>query len=268
MGRNLEWAVMRAMLGMALAGVVGCAPEVAKDPHGYFKSAEEMRNHQDFEEAERLYLLALNAMPEYAPAHRSLGGLYQDELDQPIKALFHYERYREIERDKGNVVEDTILPRIQSCKKRLLTEDLSLNILNQKLVQDRENALDDLEEAREETRATQIALGRMSDEKDAVYQRLVEAEQDIVRMQMSVASATRSGGQLQIKEAQTILSDLVNLTTTEITSSSIQRGDTFSGIASRFRLTVGQLEALNSNPPIDYDRLKLGQRIFVPKSAQ
>lgn len=268
MGRTIQWAIMRAIMGLALACVAGCAPEVAKDPHRFFKAAEEMRNHQDYEEAERLYLEALQALPDYAPAHRSLGSLYQDQLDQPVHALYHYERYREIERDRGTVVADTILPRIQSCKKRLLTEDLSLNILHQKLVQDRRDAQIELERARRETETTQQALDAMAAEKDKVFQRLVEAEQDIVRLQMAVDAATRSGSQLKANEAQKILSDLINVTTTEITSYAIQRGDTFSGIATRFRLTVDELKTLNSNPPINYNVLRLGQRIFVPKTAR
>ena len=251
----------------AMAALVGCGSEpVVKDPREALKKAEEFRNREDYEQAERLYLEALLLKPDLGKVHRALGLLYQDHLDKPIYALHHYERYKEIEQEAGRVIANAIDPRIQSCKKRLLTQDLSLNILNQRLIQDRRQAETDRDEAYEDAKAVEAQRQDALNQRDKFRSRLAAVEQDIIRLKQDIRRGMGADKRIPPKEAQEVLVSLLQVETTLVDSYRVKRGDTFSGIASKHLVTTDQLKALNSNPPINYDVLRLGQQIFVPKN--
>jgi tetratricopeptide (TPR) repeat protein len=56
-----------------------------------------------FSDAEAAYRMALEAQPDFAPAHLNLGVLYDLYLDQPQQALEQYERYMAIAGDDKQV---------------------------------------------------------------------------------------------------------------------------------------------------------------------
>lgn len=260
---GFRWVAIAAVLAV----FVGCGSEpVAKDPREALRKAEEFRNREDYEQAERLYLEALHMKPDLAAAHRALGLLYQDHLDKPIHALHHYERYKEIEQEAGRVIASAIDPRIQSCKKRLLTQDLSLNILNQRLIQDRRQAEIERDKAYEAAKAVEAQRQDALAKRDEREAQLAAVEQEVIRLQQEVRRHTGPDKRIPPKEASEVLAALLRVETTLIDSYTVKRGDTFSGIASKHLVTTERLKALNANPPINYNVLRLGQQIFVPKN--
>ncbi len=76
-----------------------------------------LRHLGRFQEAETAYLAALASDPEYPLAHRNLGILYDLYLQQPEKALPHYQRYRELSAEAADEVGRWIAELQQRLKK-------------------------------------------------------------------------------------------------------------------------------------------------------
>lgn len=63
-----------------------------------------LRQQGRFKEAEAAYQAALGTNPDYPLAHRNIGILYDLYLQQPQKALPHYQRYLELSSQSGDEV--------------------------------------------------------------------------------------------------------------------------------------------------------------------
>jgi tetratricopeptide (TPR) repeat protein len=73
-----------------------------------FQRATRKAQEQDYEAAIVLYREALRGSPRSAKAHLQLGMIYDDVYKDPIRAVYHYERYLEMRPDaeKRDLVKD------------------------------------------------------------------------------------------------------------------------------------------------------------------
>ena len=86
----------RCFFLLVLAAVLaGCDGPAANDPR--MKLAEKCRAEGDFPAAERQIRRYLDAHPDSAEAHFRLASLYDESLNDPVGAAYHYREYLRLE---------------------------------------------------------------------------------------------------------------------------------------------------------------------------
>lgn len=107
----------RLALGLAVIGtaawLAGCdqfggGPSVSGNSD--YRRAKNYFEAKDYRSAAEAYEQALQVNPEFAPAHLEAGLLYDDKLNDPISAIYHYRRYLALkpDSDKRQLVQDFI----------------------------------------------------------------------------------------------------------------------------------------------------------------
>lgn len=99
-----------SLLVLATAGCSGNARANREDRDPLLRKARERKNAQDFEGAVSLYTRALEKKPQLAQAHLELGLLFDQNLEQYVRAIYHYERYLELDpkAEKRELVDELI----------------------------------------------------------------------------------------------------------------------------------------------------------------
>ena len=79
-----------------------------RDP--YLRKARDAKSGQDFDTAISWYNKALDRKPQLARAHLELGLLYDQQLDDDIRAIYHYQRYLELRpnAEKKEIIQELI----------------------------------------------------------------------------------------------------------------------------------------------------------------
>ena len=99
--------------GLVLTGV-GCGSgsvrERREDRDPLVRSAREKKAAGDIAGAVETYLRALDKKPQLGRAHLELGWIYDEDLEDYIRAIYHYQRYLELrpEAEKQDLVRDLI----------------------------------------------------------------------------------------------------------------------------------------------------------------
>lgn len=105
-------AVFSACFALLLAA--GCGPgglraaREERDP--LLQRARDRKNAQDISGAVEAYQRAIDKRPQLARAHLELGWIYDHDLEDYVRAVYHYQRYLELrpEADKQDLVKDLI----------------------------------------------------------------------------------------------------------------------------------------------------------------
>ena len=93
--------ILSAAAALMLAG---CNDYVGKEKsHPLFVKAEREMKAQEYKEAARCYEEFLLICPKSSLTHQELGNLYSDYLNEPLKAVYHYRKWMEMNpNDKTN----------------------------------------------------------------------------------------------------------------------------------------------------------------------
>ncbi len=83
-----------ALLAILPVWLCSCKEKDGNHPL-YFKAGRELRNNR-IQDAVTLYKQYLKINPDSAEAHKKLATIYDDRLNQPINAIYHYQRYLEL----------------------------------------------------------------------------------------------------------------------------------------------------------------------------
>ncbi len=94
------------LAGVALALCSGCGVSTLRDQREdrdpQIRRAREMKNAGNIEGALEAYQRALDKKPQLARAHLEMGLLYDRDLNDYVRAVYHYERYLELRPDAEN----------------------------------------------------------------------------------------------------------------------------------------------------------------------
>ncbi len=114
-GTTIQHAAALALAAVCALGAAGCggagAREAREENHPLMRRALARKRANDFEGAIAAYQEALERNPALARAHLDLGLLYdQGPKKDPLRALYHYQRYLELRpsADKRAMVEGLI----------------------------------------------------------------------------------------------------------------------------------------------------------------
>ncbi len=101
-------------LGGALLAGAGCGSTSLRDQREerdpLLKRAREKKNAQDIPGAVEAYLRAIDKRPQLARAHLELAWIYDHDLEDYVRAIYHYQRYLELNpnAEKQDLVRDLI----------------------------------------------------------------------------------------------------------------------------------------------------------------
>lgn len=103
--------------------IVSCSKDYTgkEKTHPVFVKAGTARNSGDYAEAAKLYEEFLLVAPKSAETHMQLAALYGDNLDSPLKAIYHYEKVIELRPD-DTVNNDNIRSFISVARKKLFDQ--------------------------------------------------------------------------------------------------------------------------------------------------
>ena len=119
------WAILAVS---CLAAILGCTPPPgtgsASPVERYLKSGQEQARRNDFTGALAAFNKALALDLDNAAVHYELAGLYDNDLDSPEKALYHYTRVLEINPEYRWA--DIIKDRLPSLRMRVSSGNIPL----------------------------------------------------------------------------------------------------------------------------------------------
>ncbi|MBM3859515.1 MAG: LysM peptidoglycan-binding domain-containing protein [Verrucomicrobia bacterium] len=102
---------MKRLLPILLLALSGCQP-VGTNPEqsAAYNQARKSADAGEWKAAVAFYRQTLDEHPRFARAHLELALLYDEKLNDPIGAIYHYRRYLDLEpnSDKRRVVDDFI----------------------------------------------------------------------------------------------------------------------------------------------------------------
>lgn len=246
----------RFWLGLALCvALCGCLPssqgplDEQREPH--FLTAKARASGLDFKGAVEAYEAALEANPRNASAHYELGLLCEKESDYAA-AIYHLERYLKFRPEAANaqIIRDRINADKMELSKTAAFAPVTQNMERefQKLAEEKQQLRTELERARSELEQWRTYAAGRGLAGGAPAPGVVRGPEGGGANPPSGSGATvpppsRSPG----------------------VTHKIQTGETFTSIASRYRVSVPQLAA--ANPGVDPRRLKVGQPIKIPATA-
>jgi tetratricopeptide (TPR) repeat protein len=111
--KTLEVCRLAAVLAVLL-GCCGCNPAALRDTREdrdpLLRRAQAKRRAQDYDGAIEGYYKALARRPDLGRAHLELGLIFDQQKNDPIRAIYHYQRYLEErpEAEKKELVQDLI----------------------------------------------------------------------------------------------------------------------------------------------------------------
>ena len=82
------------MVALSVHLIAGCSDsELVDDQNPYYVQGIRHRGRSEYESAVKAFEKCLRLSPGSADAHLQLGMLYEDHLQEPIRALYHYREY-------------------------------------------------------------------------------------------------------------------------------------------------------------------------------
>jgi LysM repeat protein len=97
---------------------VSCSSERGDDPrHPLFIKGTKAKEKLNYADAEQAFIEYLETRPRSSKGHLELASLYDDNLDNPYKAIYHYKRYLELSPNSSD--EATIASFIASSEKEI-----------------------------------------------------------------------------------------------------------------------------------------------------
>jgi LysM repeat protein len=268
----------------------GCMPvaetpvDEEKDPN--FIDGRNHLNMMDYKGALESFERTVQANPRNAAAHFELGVLYQDRMNDPLAAAFHYQKHLQL-RPKSEYAE-AIKPRLVACKMEV-AKTVTFGVVNQEVHRDLAKLTNELVNAQrlnEQLRA-QIAAKptvvtqwlKFSVTNPPVYIYVTNSYQQAARP-VATNTVTAPPGPTRAAATNTVtrITPLPGGSTTparrldqraaapaaqpRTRTHSVRSGDTMSNVARRYGVSLPRLQA--ANPGIDARKLRAGQTLNIP----
>jgi LysM repeat protein len=218
----------------------GCIPadshvDEEKDPH--FERGRNLASSQDFKGAVAEFEMALETNPRSAAAHFELGWLYDTKINDPAAAIYHYERYQQLQPNSPRSQSIDVKERIRGCKRELAGTEFPLP--------NNQNLQREVDKLTAENLALRQQLDALRGQQQAAVSNGATAP---------VAAPNRSPA------AATVLPPATAPTRPRVYV--VKASDTISSIAAQHGVKTGAV--LAANPRVDPRRLKVGQVLNLP----
>lgn len=221
----------------------GCIPgdshvDEEKDPH--FQRGRNLASSQDFPGAVNEFEKALETNPHSAAAHFELGWLYDTKINDYAAAIYHYERYLQLQPNSQRAQSINVKERIRGCKRELADAEFPLpNDQNLQRVVDR-------------LTAENLALRQQL---DAVRAQQQQQGANVVVAQARISTASYSPPPQPARLANPASSARSRVHI-------VKERETISSIAAQYGVKISAV--LDANPRVDPRRLRVGQALNLP----
>ncbi|MFW5802816.1 MAG: LysM peptidoglycan-binding domain-containing protein [Verrucomicrobiota bacterium] len=252
-----------------LVSLAGCSSENSRADrqNPFYRQGLKLQEEQRFERAAEAFERCLRHAPDSVLAHLQLAMLYEDRLDEPVRALYHYQQYL----SKGGSSAPMAQESMAQLQNRLALRWAATHpSLREKLAQQMK-----LPQALEpETDAgTAGPTEREKHLMDSIRQlsRLVRRLQDQLREQQPTATDSRSSQLADSDSSVRSSTSAEESNTDEADVYTVQPGDTLSRIAERFygsSALWAKLQKWNQDLIPDRNRLVPGMKLRVPSIDQ
>jgi LysM repeat protein len=220
----------------------GCIPadshvDEEKDPH--FQRGRNLASGQDFKGAVAEFEKALETNPRSAAAHFELGWLYDTKINDFAAAIYHYERYLQLQPNSQRARSIDVSERIRGCKRELAGTEFPLPN-NQNL---------------------QREVDKLTAENLALRQQL-EALRGQQRPAVSDVAQPRAGASSNSPAPARAPAPPPAPAPARPRVYIVKERDTISSIAAQYGVKTSAV--LAANPHVDPRRLKVGQTLNLP----
>lgn len=239
-------------LMIAIATVFGCKKgETEEASSQLVDQAQSHMKKGEWDKAEEKYKEALDDDPTLAVAHRDLARLYQQRNKNLAHALYHYDRFFELQPDSELMTK--LKAEKDKVKEALLTE----------LVDTTTNG----DNLKNNFRAKDSEIAGLKSE-NARLQKMVEDTREMIRSVR--ANTTRSQTSTRTPTTTTTTTARTSSTTPSSSDHQIyttEKGDTLSTISTKFYGTSGKwldIYEANKDTLSSPDKVKEGQTLVIP----
>jgi LysM repeat protein len=277
----------------------GCLPtsdtpvDDEKDPN--FIEGRTHENMMDWKGAVEAFDRAIQANPHNAAAHFELGFLYQDRLNDPLAAAYHFQKHLQLRPNSDRL--EVIKPRLMACKMDI-AKTVTFGVVNEQVHRDLAKLTEELAAAKkfnEELRAHIAAKPTVVTQ----WMKFTVTNTVLVAVQPTNttyrAAVTNSGAQsprsmatnaVRITPLSTVPTNNVRraeqrtpTTSSQFTARTpevrtpvaaparprtyvVKSGETMAEVARRTGISLQKIEA--ANPTIEPRRLRAGQTLNIP----
>jgi tetratricopeptide (TPR) repeat protein len=121
---SILYKILISFLAITFFAVLsaGCDGSPSGKANPYYLRGLTLRQSDEFSKAAESFEKCLRINPEAAESHLQLGMIYEDHLDSPIKAMFHYKMYLEHQPDGQNA--DVARTSIQRLTEQIITDNV------------------------------------------------------------------------------------------------------------------------------------------------
>jgi LysM repeat protein len=244
---SLGWG---AALCLLLA--TGCAPTAAdradeqREPH--FLQGKGRAQAYDFAGAIESFERAIEVNPRNASAHFELGVLYDQRVNDPATAIYHYQRFLRLRPESP--MADNLRQRILACK-QILASDVSLGPLTQQIQKDIEQLAAENTRLKQRTAELEDILARRATNAPPLLAAAPAPRNETPPLALNNSVAPRTEPKAAPKT-----------TPAAARTYTVKAGDNLITIARRHSVTVAALEA--ANPGLNERRLQVGKTLTIP----
>jgi LysM repeat protein len=218
----------------------GCIPgdsrvDEEKDPH--FQRGRNLASSQDFKGAVGEFEKALETNPRSGAAHFELGWLYDTKINDSAAAIYHYERYLQLQPDSQRARSIDVRERIRGCKRELAGTEFPLP--------NNQNLQREVDKLTAENLALHQQLEALRAQQQAAASNLAQAR---------VTASSYSPGTAPVPPPGPAPARArVHI---------VKERDTISSIAAQYGVKTSAV--LAANPRVDPRRLQVGQTLNLP----
>ena len=259
------WA-RRCAIGVCLCvGLNGCFPagdsqlDEKKEPH--FITGKNLVGQMDYQGAIDSFEKALEVNPRSASAHFELGWLYEEKVNDPAAAIYHYDRYLKFTATPDKT--DLVRQHINSCKLELAKAVSAVGPMSS-------GAQRELERVALENKELQQKIATLqSDLAQAKAAPMSRSQAIVVPMaQNPTVNPNPPRTMVEPTHAESPHAAASHPVVARTSGSAVARthsiksGETLAAIARKYNISVNALMA--ANPQVKPSRLQVGQTLNIP----
>ena len=251
------WARRCAIGVLFCLGLSGCLPgadsqlDEKKEPH--YIAGENLVEQRDYKGAIEEFEKSLEVNPRSASAHFDLAWLYEQQMQDPAAAIYHYDRYLKFSSnpDKGELARQ----HVNLCKLELAKTVAATGTL----ASPAQREIDRLEVQSRDLQAQIVTL------KDQLSQAKSNAATIVSQKKLAANPPSRTIEETSHRESQRVPAQPSTTTSPTRTSAktyTIKPGETVAAVARRYGVSISALEA--ANPNVRPSHLLVGQMLNIP----